>query len=127
MSVPVEVARVSLVGGTPLVRAGMRQMLLSCPDLILVPANLAHPAEVDLVLVDVDDSVSSGLGTAAVVVGPLVRDGARVVAISWCTNPLLVEELLDLGAVGFLSKSIALADLARAMVDLRAGSVVISV
>lgn len=117
---PLSPARVALVGGIPLVRAGLEQMLLACPELVLVAADLDNASTADLVVIDIDHP--SCLGGSSAAVSSYARAGATVVAFSWCTNPLLIEESLDSGAAGFLSKAITAVDLAAAVAEVVGGS-----
>ncbi|MGJ3510012.1 LuxR C-terminal-related transcriptional regulator [Enemella sp. A6] len=116
---------VALVNDYPVIVEGVARMLEPYPGLRVVELDsLVDPARpVDVVLFDAFAS-KSGISPD---VSRLVRDPrcGRVVIYSWNVADGQVREALDLGAHGYLSKSLDAQDLAAALCRAHAGEQVV--
>ena len=124
--------RVLLVDDDPLVRAGLRLMLRSAPDIDVIgeaadgAAAIAAAAELvpDVVLMDIrmpgTDGVTATAAITAAVAGP------RVVALTTFDADELVRQAITAGAVGYLVKDTPPAEIISAVRAVAAGHGVLS-
>jgi len=124
--------RVLLVDDDPLVRAGLRLMLRSAPDIDVIgeaadgAAAITAAAELapDVVLMDIrmpgTDGVTATAAITAAVAGP------RVVALTTFDADELVRQAITAGAVGYLVKDTPPAEIISAVRAVAAGQGVLS-
>jgi two-component system, NarL family, response regulator LiaR len=116
--------RIAVLNDFPVVVAGVAGMLAPYRDRVEVVETSTEDdvyQDVDLVLFDtfgVADHTPTG-------VRAILRDRSmRVVVFSWTTDPELVRQALDAGAVGFLDKSISPDQLVTRLEEIRDGAVI---
>jgi DNA-binding NarL/FixJ family response regulator len=98
--------RIAVLNDYPMVVAGVAAMLDAFRDRVEVVERHAGTevnGDVDLVLYD---TFGTPRDPAAAVASMMARNGAPLVVFSWVTDPILVRECLEAGAVGFVPKSL---------------------
>jgi DNA-binding NarL/FixJ family response regulator len=127
--------RVLLVDDDPLVRAGLRLMLRSAPDIDVIgeaadgAAAIAAAAELvpDVVLMDIRMPGTDGvIATAAITAVKSTAAGPRVVALTTFDADELVRQAITAGAVGYLVKDTPPAEIISAVRAVAAGQGVLS-
>ena len=129
--------RVLLVDDDPLVRAGLRLMLRSAPDIDVIgeaadgAAAITAAAELvpDVVLMDIRMPGTDGVtATAAITAAQAARSaaGPRVVALTTFDADELVRQAITAGAVGYLVKDTPPAEIISAVRAVAAGQGVLS-
>ena len=117
--------RVALMNDYEVVVAGLQKMLAPYADRIRVvelDSLLPVHSDVDVLLYD-----AFGRERVTGPVEQVINDtDAKVVIYTWHLDPQLVQEALDKGAVGCLSKTIDALDLVSALEKVHGGSVVVS-
>ena len=105
--------QVLMIGASPLIRAGVTQLLDAYADRIVVVGATRglRPVRVDLVLVDLDDGPVAG-ESALGMLATYVRSGLPVVALSWREDAAWVRAVLAIGPAGLLFKGVAGSELA---------------
>lgn len=117
--------RVAIVNDYELVVAGIAGILRRFPDqvdVVELDAGVAPEAEVDLVLYD---SFGQAQGSALDIASLVGRTRAKVVVFSWNTQPELVQQSLDAGASGYISKSVSGDDLVKQLVQIHGGDTIV--
>jgi DNA-binding NarL/FixJ family response regulator len=127
---------VLLVDDDPLVRAGLRLILRSAPDLDVVgeaadgAAAITAAAELapDVVLMDIRMPGTDGVTATAAITAPNTRAAAspRVVALTTFDADVLVRRAISAGAVGYLVKDTPPGDIISAVRAVAAGHGVLS-
>ena len=117
--------RVAIMDDYEVVVAGLHSMLASFSDRVHVVelvSQLPVESRVDVVLYDAFSRER--------VVGPVedvvLQTDAKVVVYSWLAEPDLVEEALEKGVAGWLSKSLTSEELVAALERVATGAVVVS-
>ncbi len=127
--------RVLLVDDDPLVRAGLRLMLRSAPDINVVgeaadgAAAITAAAELvpDVVLMDIRMPGTDGVtATAAITARAEASATPRVVALTTFDADELVRQAITAGAVGYLVKDTPPAEIISAVRAVAAGQGVLS-
>jgi DNA-binding NarL/FixJ family response regulator len=127
--------RVLLVDDDPLVRAGLRLMLRSAPDIDVVgeaadgAAAITAAAELvpDVVLMDIRMPGTDGVtATAAITARAEASATPRVVALTTFDADELVRQAITAGAVGYLVKDTPPAEIISAVRAVAAGQGVLS-
>jgi DNA-binding NarL/FixJ family response regulator len=127
--------RVLLVDDDPLVRAGLRLMLRSAPDIEVTgeaadgAAAIAAAAELapDVVLMDIRMPGTDGVtATAAITAARSTAAAPRVVALTTFDADDLVRQAITAGAVGYLVKDTPPAEIISAVRAVAAGQGVLS-
>jgi DNA-binding NarL/FixJ family response regulator len=127
--------RVLLVDDDPLVRAGLRLMLRSAPDIDVVgeaadgAAAITAAAELvpDVVLMDIRMPGTDGVtATAAITKANVATVTPRVVALTTFDADELVRQAITAGAVGYLVKDTPPAEIISAVRAVAAGQGVLS-
>ena len=113
--------RVAVVNDYELVVAGIAGVLAPYSDRVAVvelDSGVPVRAEVDVVLYD---SFGQAQGSQLDVTGLLGDNPARLVVFSWNTDPELVEQSLERGAAGYLTKGLTGPELVDALERVHAG------
>ncbi|WP_344147224.1 response regulator transcription factor [Nocardioides koreensis] len=113
--------RVAVVNDYELVVAGIAGVLAPYADRVEVvelDTRVPVQAEVDVVLYD---SFGQSQGRRLDVTGLLGDSHAKLVVFSWNTDPELVEQSLERGAAGYLTKGLTGAELVDALERVHAG------
>jgi DNA-binding NarL/FixJ family response regulator len=116
--------RIAVLNDFPVVVAGVTAMLAPYRDRVEVVERSTHHEvreHVDLVLFDtfgVADRAPTEVRSI------LASDSARLVVYSWTTDPELVQQALEAGAVGFLAKSTSPEQLVARLEEILDGAVV---
>jgi DNA-binding NarL/FixJ family response regulator len=129
--------RVLLVDDDPLVRAGLRLMLRSVPDIDVIgeaadgAAAITAAAELvpDVVLMDIRMPGTDGVTATAAITAAATRAAAaapRVVALTTFDADELVRQAITAGAVGYLVKDTPPAEIISAVRAVAAGQGVLS-
>jgi len=133
--------RVLLVDDDPLVRAGLRLMLRSAPDIDVIgeaadgAAAITATAELvpDVVLMDIRMPGTDGVTATAAITAAAARPtrapaapGPRVVALTTFDADDLVRQAITAGAVGYLVKDTPPAEIINAVRAVAAGQGVLS-
>jgi DNA-binding NarL/FixJ family response regulator len=133
--------RVLLVDDDPLVRAGLRLMLRSAPDIDVIgeaadgAAAITAAAELvpDVVLMDIRMPGTDGVTATAAITAAAARStqapatpGPRVVALTTFDADDLVRQAITAGAVGYLVKDTPPAEIISAVRAVAAGQGVLS-
>ena len=133
--------RVLLVDDDPLVRAGLRLMLRSAPDIDVIgeaadgAAAITATAELvpDVVLMDIRMPGTDGVTATAAITAATARPtraqaapGPRVVALTTFDADDLVRQAITAGAVGYLVKDTPPAEIINAVRAVAAGQGVLS-
>jgi len=129
--------RVLLVDDDPLVRAGLRLMLRSAPDIDVIgeaadgAAAITATAELvpDVVLMDIRMPGTDGVTATAAITAAAARSTAtapRVVALTTFDADELVRQAITAGAVGYLVKDTPPAEIISAVRAVAAGHGVLS-
>ena len=133
--------RVLLVDDDPLVRAGLRLMLRSAPDIDVIgeaadgAAAITATAELvpDVVLMDIRMPGTDGVTATAAITAAAARStqaqaapGPRVVALTTFDADELVRQAITAGAVGYLVKDTPPAEIISAVRAVAAGQGVLS-
>jgi DNA-binding NarL/FixJ family response regulator len=113
--------RIMLVDDHEVVRAGFRSLLDKEPDIEVVAeasdgreaVETAADADLDLIVMDVAMPGLNGTEAARRIVADC--PGAKILALSMHPSQRVVSEMLRAGASGYLLKTCALEDLARAV------------
>jgi NarL family two-component system response regulator LiaR len=116
-----DAVRVAVVNDYELVVAGIAGVLAPYSDRVTVvelDSGVPVRSEVDVVLYD---SFGQSQGRQLDVTGLLGDSPARLVVFSWNADPELVEQSLERGASGYLTKGLSGAELADALVRVHAG------
>lgn len=126
--------RVLVADDQPLVRAGLRMLLSTVPDLEVVgeAANgeeakaLVESLSPDVVLMDVRMPGTDGLQAASAILSTPKLAGVRVVMLTTFDVDDYIFEALELGASGFLLKDAEPEEIVRAIRAAAAGDAVLS-
>jgi len=126
--------RVLLVDDDPLVRAGLRLMLRSAPDIDVAgeaadgAAAITAAAELapDVVLMDIRMPGTDGVRATAAITSAAAAAGPRVVALTTFDADDLVRQAIAAGAVGYLVKDTPPAEIISAVRAVAAGQGVLS-
>ncbi len=119
-----DAVRVAVVNDYELVVAGIAGVLAPYSDRVTVvelDSGVPVQSEVDVVLYD---SFGQSQGRQLDVTGLLGDSPARLVVFSWNTDPELVQQSLERGASGYLTKGLSGVELADALVRVHAGELV---
>jgi len=119
--------RITLVNDDEVVVRGLDAMLRSYSHHVQVTELTADQRPMEPVDIALLDTFGQTGGSSTRVVD-LVRNPAvrRVVVYTWNFQPWLAKEAIDLGASGYLSKSLSARELVNALVDVHSGKEVVS-
>jgi DNA-binding NarL/FixJ family response regulator len=115
--------RLAIVDDYAVVVAGVASFLADeHVDVVEIGASRPVISDVDIVLYDTFGQVSG----AGIDLKDFVRDsGAKVVIYSWNLQPQLIQEALDQGACGYLSKVLTGPEVVRALERVMRGEIVV--
>lgn len=117
--------RIAIVNDYELVVVGIAAILERFPDqvdVVELDSGVAPEADVDVILYD---SFGQAQGAAMDIASLVGQTDAKVVVFSWNTQPDLVQEALDAGASGYISKSVSGDDLVKQIVQICGGDTVV--
>jgi two-component system, NarL family, invasion response regulator UvrY len=126
------IVRVMLVDDHAVVRAGYRRLLEEQPDVEVVAEadngdrayTLFVDYEPDVVILDVSMPGAGGLDTIRRIIGR--QPHARILVFSMHEDAMLAERAIQLGALGYVTKSIAPDILGKAVSEVAAGHLFLS-
>jgi len=119
--------RVLLADDHAMVRQGLRSMLKKEPDMEVVgeaedgqkALELVRELLPDIVVMDIEMPNLNGIDAARQIVREL--RGVKVIALSMYSDGLIVENMLNAGALGYVLKDYAVEELVRAIRIVKAG------
>jgi DNA-binding NarL/FixJ family response regulator len=116
--------RIAVLNDYPVVVAGVTAMLAPfCNRVAVVEMSTERDVRQDVDLVLYDTFGVAGHAPAEVL--SILQNGpARIVVYSWTTDPELVRQSLEAGAVGFLAKTLPPDQLVARLEEIHAGAVV---
>lgn len=124
--------RVMIVDDHPLVRDGLKVLLLTAPDMVLAAeaangeeaVRLCAETAVDIILMDLKMPGMGGVQATRVICDQCPQ--VKVIALTSFAEKTLVEEVMQAGAISYILKNTSPAELAAAIRSAQAGQTMIS-